>query len=346
MRENKNDVNNKSSRSDLGGDGGPSSPHTTGRRDFLAGAAGLAGGAMLVQSGDVFAEADEAENAINQTVSEHARKVTLDPEAFKLPRWMPEKTGGYDLSSVDDNFFAFAKVQANLAGEYSWGGRYGTIMLCPPDRPAFPFLGRLTLTKVFVTSAEEADIPNKGPDDYVLWGTMTTTHVDPRTFEPVSKLRNPYTGKMMEAPTIHYADRLAYRKSQSIIVPGVDPKFYEQPWDKEGGFSQHYIDSGDEISYTLLGAAQKPGPQQPRIDYSFYTVKSDDLMNVSKRSIDTKRDYSALQKASEYSWYGVPRGDEAQLLVHMAGIKTQNIARLPKPIKTGILERHKDRFGV
>lgn len=317
------------------------------RRTFLSGVAGFAGASMMVQSGDVFAMADQADEVIQQSVSEHARPETLDPEAFKLPRWTPKHVGGFDLQKPYDNHFAFAKVQANLEGTYSWLGQYGTIMLAPPGEPAFPFLGRLTLVKVFVTPANVVDtLPDLGPDDYVMWGTMTTTHVDPRTFEPVSKLRNPYTGKMMEAPTIHYADRLAYRFGKSIIVPGVDPKFYEQPWDRDGGFSQHYIDAGDEISYSVLGSAQKPGPMQPRIDYSFWSVTRDDLMNVSKRSIDTRRDYSALQKVSEYDWYGVPKGDQAQLLVHLTGLKTQNIARLPKPIITGIIDRNKDRFGV
>lgn len=317
------------------------------RRSILAGAASLgAASTFLVQPEAAFADTDKDKDLIQQSVSEHARPETLDPEAFKLPRWTPAKAGGFDLANPYDNHFAFAKVQANLEGTYSWLAQYGTIMLCPPGEPAFPFLGRLTLVKVFATSAKYADIPDIGPDDYVMWGTMTTTHVDARTFEPVSKLRNPYTGKMMEAPTIHYADRLAYRFGKSIIVPGVDPKFYEQPWDRDGGFSQHYIDAGDDISYSVLGAAQKPGPMQPRVDYSFWSVKRDDLMNTSKRSIDTRRDYSALQKVSEYGWYGVPRGDDAQLLVHLTGLKTQNIARLPSVVKANILEKERGRFMV
>lgn len=316
------------------------------RRGLMGAAGAAAGAAIMVNGRDVFAMAEDKGKTINQTVSEHARPETLDPEAFKLPRWIPEKVGNFDLSKPADNHFAFAKAQANLAGKYSWLAQYGTIMLCPPDQPAFPFLGRLTLAKVFVTSAEEVDMPDSGPDDYAMWGTMTTTHVDPRTFEPITKLTNPYTGKMMEAPTIHYADRLAYRLNKSIIVPGVDPKFYEQPWDRDGGFSQHFVDVGDEISYSVLGAAQLPGPQQPRVDYSFWTVKRDDMMNVSKRSIDTRRDYSALQKASEYSWYGIPKGDDAQLLVHLTGLKTQNIARLPSVIKDHILQTNRSRFSV
>lgn len=316
------------------------------RRSMIAGAAGIGAASFLVQPEEVLAETSGKGKKINQSVSEHARPESLDKDAFKLPRWIPSRVGGFDLQDPYDNHFAFAKVQANLEGTYSWLAQYGTILLCPPGEPAFPFLGRLTLVKVFVTAAEYADVPKTGPDDYVMWGTMTTTHVDPRTFEPVSKLMNPYTGKMMEAPTIHYADRLAYRLGKSIIVPGVDPKFYEQPWDRDGGFSQHYVDAGDEVSYSVLGAAQKPGPMQPRVDYSFWSVKRDDLMNPSKRSIDTRRDYSALQKVSEYSWYGVPKGDDAQLLVHLTGLKTQNIARLPSVVKANILQKERSRFKV
>ena len=37
--------------------------------------------------------------------------------------------------------------------------------------------------------------------------------------------------------------QFVYRLNQSIIVPGVAPAFYRQPWDEEGGFSQHKIDA-------------------------------------------------------------------------------------------------------
>lgn len=318
---------------------------TANRRDFMKGAAAFSGGAMMLNSDDVFAMAGKNEKAISQTVSEHARPTTHPAEAFELPRWKPEKTGGFNLADPVDNHFAFAKAQANLAGEYSWLAQYGWILIAPIDKPSYPFLGRVTLVKIFVTPADSSMVENPGPDDYVLWGTFTTTHVDPRTFEPVTRILNPYTGKMIDAPTFHYADRLAYSFGKSIVVPGVDPAFYEQPWDRDGGFSQHYINAGADISYTVLGAAQAPGPQQPRTDVGFWTVSRDDLMNSSKRSIDTRRDYSAIQKISEYSWYGVPRGDPGQLLVHLTGLKTQNTARLPDLVKSAVLEPNKKRFG-
>lgn len=316
------------------------------RRGFLTGAASLAGASMLVQSDDVFAMADKAEKSINQTVSEHARATTLPKDAFDLPRWTPKKTGTFNLSNSEDNHFAFAKAQATLSGGYAWLAQYGWICICPPGKAPYPFLGRLTLVKVFATSAEYVDVQDVGPDDYAMWGTFTTTHVDPRTFEPVSRLRNPYNGKMIDTPTIEYADKLTYRKGKSIVVPGVDPAFYTQPWDRDGGFSQHYIDAGDEVSYTVLGAAQKDSAQQPRLDVGFWSVKRDELMNPSLKSIDTRRDYTAIQKMSEYAWYGAERGDEAQILVHLTGLKTSNIARLPKPVLKHVLEPNKKRFGM
>lgn len=338
---------NHSSNKDLL-DGTQQAPQTDGidRRGFLKNSSlglgvGLGG---LLQPHDIFANAAEAEKAINQTVSEHARAESHPADSFDLPRWTPDFTGPYDLSDPFDNHFAFGKAQVNLAGEYSWMAQYGWILICPPGKPAFPFLGRLTLAKVFVTPADEEWAPNAGEHDYTMWGTMTTTHVDPRNFEPVSRIFNPYIGEMIDVPTINYADRLSYRIGQSIVVPGVDPAFYTQPWDADGGFSQHNIDAGDEISYTVLGSAQKDGPQQPRCDVGFWTVKRDDLMNPSLRSIDTRRDYSVIQKMTEYSWYGAELGDEAQIFVHLTGLKTQNIARLPALIKTNILDRFKGRF--
>ena len=150
---------------------------------------------------------------------------------------------------------------------------------------------------------------------------------------------------MIDVPTIHYADRLSYRFGQSIVVPGVDPAFYTQPWDADGGFSQHFIDAGREVTYTVLGSSQHDGPHQPRCDVGFWSVSRDDLMNPSLRSIDTQRNYSVIQKITEYGWYGAPAGDPAQLLVHLTGLKTQNTARLPSFIRELVLERFPERFA-
>jgi len=297
-------------------------------------------------STDLFAAEAEAEKAINQTVSEHARAETLPDWAYGLPRFRPAKTGGYDLRDPVDNHYAFAKAQANLAGETSWLAQYGWIVIAPPGEPAFPFLGRLTLIKVFLTPTEEKYAPNVGEHDYMAWGTFTTTHVDPRTFEPVSKTVNPYIGREIDVPTLHYADKLVYRVGQSIVVPGVDPAFYDQPWDRAGGYSQHFIDAGTDISYTVLGSAQKPGPHQPRCDVGFWTVQREALMDPKRLAIPTRRDYSVIQKMTEYAWYGAPAGDPAQLLVHLTGMKTDDPAQLPSFIKTHVLERFPDRFST
>jgi len=315
------------------------------RRKFL-GAAGLGLGlAGLIRTQDVFSMAQEEEGGkVNQTVSEHARRESLPADAFDLPRWVPEHTGPYDLGDPYDNHFAFAKAQANLSGDYYWLAQYGWILICPPGEPAYPFLGRLTLAKVFVTPADPSWAPDVGEFDYTMWATFTTTHVDPRDFSPVSRKFNPYIGRNIDIPTIHYADRLVYRLNQSIIVPGVDPAFYTQPWDEEGGFSQHRIDTGDEVTYTVLGSAQKPGPLQPRCDVGFWTVNRDELMDPAKRAIDTRRDYSVIQKVTEYAWYGVEPGDPAQLLVHLTGMKTHDPSRMPSFIRTHVMERFPDRF--
>ena len=47
-------------------------------------------------------------------------------------------------------------------------------------------------------------------------------------------------------------------------------------------------------------------------------------MDPAKRAIDTKRDYSVIQKVTEYGWYGEEPGDPAQLLVHLTGMKTHD----------------------
>lgn len=259
---------------------------------------------------------------------------------------MPRQTGPYNLERPLDNHYSFAKVQANLAGGYSWLAQYGWVLLAPPGEPAFPFLGSITLAQIFATGADAELVPDPGPHDYVLWGTLTTIYVDPRTFEPVAKILNPHTGRMIEPPVLHYADRLAFRLSKSLIVPGVDPKFYDQPWDRDGGYSQHFIDAGDEITYTVLGSAQKPGPLQPRVDAGFWTSKRDEIMNPSLRSIDCRRDISAVMKASEYSWYGIPTGDPTQIMIHYTGLKTQNPARLPDFVKALIIDRFRGRFVI
>ena len=124
------------------------------RRKFL-GAAGLGlGFASLIRTQDVFSMAQHEDEAIRQTVGEHARRKSLPEDAFGLPRWVSDHTGPYDLSDPCDNHFAYVKGQANLSGDYHWLVQYGWILICPPGEPAYPFLGRLTLARMFVTPTD------------------------------------------------------------------------------------------------------------------------------------------------------------------------------------------------
>lgn len=330
---------------------------TLNRRSLMGRAVtGLGAGAILAScdllsssesnAKDDFVPQKREKGSIKQSVSEHARKTSLPDDAWSLPRYKPAKTGNFDLSKPLDNHMAWAKVQCDVAGGYSYLGQYGWLLVAPPGQPAYPILGRLTLAKVFLTPASEDMAPDLGEHDYAIWGTITTTHVDPRTFKPVDKIYNPYIDREIDVPTIDYADRLVYRLGKSIIVPGVDPVFYDQPWDRDGGYSQFNIDAGDEISYVVLGSSQHPGPQQPRCDVGFWTPKRSDLMNPNLTNIRTRRDYSVIQKLSEYPWYGAPVGDEAQLMVHLTGAKYATPEELPLPIKQHVYDRFKDRFDA
>lgn len=320
------------------------------RRAFLRGAAMTGGAIALTQPYDVMAMMQHNEkstkDAVVQQVSEHARPTVHPPEAFELPRWKPKHTGSFDLNDPLDNHHAFAKVQANLAGEYSFLAQYGLVILAPPGEPSYPWLGKITFAQIFATAADSEFVPNPGEHDYVLWGTFNQVYVNPRTFEPIERVYSPYLDRTIDIKSVDYADRLAFRLGQSIIVPGVDPKFYDQPWDRDGGYSQHFIDSGHEISYGVLGSAQLPGPQQPRVDYALWSSDADDIQNPSKRSIDCRRDYSSVMKLSEYPWMGAEIGDEAQIFQHLTGIKTQNPARLPDFIKPLVLDRFKGRYVI
>jgi hypothetical protein len=309
------------------------------RRAFAGAALGF------VCTHDVLAMAADAEKAVNQTVSEHARPTTHPDSVRKLKRWTPRLDAPLDLARPLDNHHAFAKVQANLAGTDSWLAQYGWVLMCPPGKAAYPILGRVLLVKVFATPTAPDWAPDVDEHSYTMWGTFTTAYVDPRTFAPVSKIFNPYIGKTIDVPTLHYADRLVYRLGRSIIVPGVAPAFYDQPWDRDGGYSQHHVVAGEEVSYTVLGAAQHDGPHQPRLDVGFWTVKRAELVDPARLSIETRRDYSAIMKASEYAWYGVGQGDPAQLKVHLTGLKTQDVTRIPELVRKVVLDRFPERFA-
>jgi hypothetical protein len=304
-----------------------------------------AGGLVYVTGGDLFAATDAPDKKINQSASEHARPTSHPPESRKIPRWKPGQSRRFDLAKPLDNHYAFAKTQANLVGTDSWLCEYGWVLFCPPGKPAFPILGRVFLARVFVTAPSKEMAPDTDEHSYVMWGTMSKVHVDPRTFEPVSKILNPYTGRMMETPVVHYADRLLYRVGKSIVVPGVDPAFYDQPWDRDGGYSPHHVDAGGETSFTVLGASQQAGAHQPRLDSAYWTVKTAELLDPAIRTIDTRRAYSAVMKATEYAWYGVEKGDQAQLMVNSTGIKTEDPARLPGMVRKLVLERFPERFA-
>ena len=314
------------------------------RRRVLGGLA--AGGLSFVVGGDLFAAADAPDSKkINQSASEHARPTSHPPESRRIPRWKPGQSRRFDLAKPLDNHYAFAKTQANLVGTDSWLCEYGWVLFCPPGKPAFPILGRVFLARVFVTAPSKDMAPDADEHSYVMWGTMSKVHVDPRTFEPVSTITNPYTGRRMETPVVHYADRLLFRVGKSITVPGVDPAFYDQPWDRDGGYSQHHVDAGGETSFTVLGASQQAGAHQPRLDSAYWTVKTAELLDPAITTLDTRRAYSAVMKATEYAWYGVDKGDQAQLMVNSTGLKTEVPARLPGMVRKLVMERFPERFA-
>jgi hypothetical protein len=318
-------------------------PATSSRRALL-GSLGAAT-ASLVYSRDLFAQASNPQATVQQSVSEHARPTTHPAAAFKLPRWKPGQARRLDLSKPLDNHYGFAKVQVNLVGTYSWLYQYGWVVFCPPGQPPFPILGRVFLAKIFATPVDPKEFPGADEHSYMMWGTMSQTYVDPRTFEPVTRMRNPYTGRTMEVPVVHYADRLVYRVGQVIQVPGVDPEFYRQPWDRDGGYSQHFVDTGEDTSYSVLGASQQPGPHQPRVDFAFWAARTAEVVDPKFRTVDTRRNYSAVMKATEYAWYGVEKGDQAQLAVNTVGIKTEDPAKLPPLVRRQILERFPERYA-
>lgn len=319
-------------------------PRGNGRRQFLGGALAIAGGLSFLSPPDARAMKESGKKQTEKLqVSEHARPTEIDPEAYDRPRYIRDQTGPYDLSNPFDNHFAWLKTNHNLGGHLDWFAQFGWIMLCPPGEAPYPFLGRISLGQAHLTEADPDLVPNAGPHDALAWSSFTTLHVDPRTLQPVDELRNPYTGEFMDLSPIKYADRLAVRLGQSIVVPGVDPKFYEQPWDRENGFSQHFYDAGDEIVYTVLGAAQKPGPLQPRLDVAHWNVTRKDLMDPTKRAIHCRRTYAAVFKASEYAFTTVPMGDETQMFVQTQGVRTSNLAMVPAPVHY-LLHNFKDRY--
>lgn len=323
-----------------------------GRRQFLTGAATVVGGISVLNSSDVWAMADKNEPVhepeVHHSLSEHVRPKKLDPASYDLPRFMPEKTGNFDLTQPLDNHYAWVKTAHNLGGKIDWYAQYGWVMFCPPGQPSYPFLGKIQLGQSHITYAQEHPdlVPDPSPHDALAWSSFVQVYCDPRTLKIVDEMRNPYTGEMMDLSPKFYADRLATRFGKSVLVPGVDPKFYEQPWDREGGFSQHFYDAGDDITYTVLGSAQKPSEDlQPRVDVAFWSVAREDLMNPDMRSIDCRRNYAVIQKAAELPWSTVPVGDMSQVLGHSQGYRTSNTSLLPAPCRK-LLDNFPDRFRI
>lgn len=307
---------------------------TVGRRQMLGGAGVLAAGLAMMSAPDARAMTQSGKKQKKKAqVSEHARAESIDPASYELPRFISDKTGPYDLDDPLDQHYAWLKANHNLGGYIDWYAQFGWIMLCPPGEAPYPFLGRISLGQSHLTPADPSIIPDVGPHDVMSYATFTTMHVDVRTLNVVDEIRNPYTGEYMDLSPIKYADSLATRFQKSILVPGVDPKFYEQPWDRENNFNQHFYDAGEDIAYTVLGAAQKPGPMQPRLDTAFWNVKRKDLMDPRKKAIDCVRNYAAVFKASEYAFTTVPMGDETQMFVQTQGMRSVNSALIPKPCR-------------
>lgn len=143
-------------------------------RRELQGATGLGlSFAGLTRTQDIFSMAQDENEPVHQTATEHTHAEILPEDAFDLPPRVPDHTGPYD------NHFAFARAQANLSGDYYWLPQDGWILICPPGEPAYPFLERLTLARVFVTPTDPSWVPDVGEHDFTMWAAGVFSGASP-----------------------------------------------------------------------------------------------------------------------------------------------------------------------
>lgn len=315
---------------------------TFGRRAFL-GTSALAGIGALAGSGSTACAADKR---MDVQASEPAPSTGLikrnhSEELWKLKPAKIETQGGFDLEDPTGNWLGMMKTSISLVGSRSYPSMYFRVFACPAGKPAHVFYaGCGAWTHQLVEPTPEILAPfGKVPTGTVMQLALYTAVVlDPYTFKPASRLRNPITGQWIETQDSVYAESY-------LIYPGGGMTSLERPTllDDRKPKRYAYIRSGRKTSYNLDALFAGEGAHQPRLDASWWTVNHQDLMDPNVPDVDADYSWTGIMQGHERPWWGFTPADRVITLWNVHGTVAKSIDRIEPIVQEYVFSKYPDR---
>lgn len=249
--------------------------------------------------------------------------------------------GRYDLEDPMGNWFGMMKTSVSLVGSRSYVSNYYRTFACPAGRPAQPFFaGAGSWTHQLVQPTQEIIAPfGQVPAGTVMQLAMFTGVIlDPYTFKPAARLRNPITGKWVETRDSVYAESY-------LIYPGGGMTSLERPelLDDRKPKRYAYLRSGPKTSFNLDALFGGEGPHQPRLDASWWTVDHAALMDPDVPDVDADYSWTGLMQGHDSTWWGFTQADRVQVLYNVHGTVAKNIARIEPIVQEYVFSKYPDR---
>lgn len=253
----------------------------------------------------------------------------LPADAGTLPGATFARRGRFDLSDPVDLRLARLKTLASLSGSKTYFSTLSRHILCPPGKTPYPLVTEVELTTIFLERAEE-----HSPEQAVIRAVFTRVPLDPITFEPITALDIPYTGKRVRlrdtlfAGGNHLIDVNPRDKSARDIMLQPDQPHYR---------------FGDDMGFIMFDPREGTGEWQPRVDTVVWRVNYEKLMDPAVDPVEADYTFSALMRASVFGWTGIDEDDRAQMFSMKVGKKFTSLEQLPSLTKKRIVDQYPDR---
>jgi hypothetical protein len=314
-----------------------------GRRQFVS-ASTLAGAGLLAARGTAAAEAEKSAKPVGQTPArqtilikrEHARELwALKPAKIAQP-------GRLDLEDPLGNWLAMMKTSVSLNGARSYVSHYFRVFACPTGKPAQPlYAGAGCWTHQLVEPTPEILAPfGKVPKGTVMQLALYTAVVlDPFTFKPAARLRNPITGRWMEPQDSFYAESY-------LIYPGGGMTSLERPelLDDRAPRRYAYLRSGRKTSFNLDALFAGEGAHQPRMDASWWTADHDGLIDPNVPDVDADYSWVGIMQGYERPWWGFTPEDRVHTLWNVHGTVAKHVSRIEPVVQQYVFNKYPDRI--
>lgn len=308
------------------------------RRTILAALGGGLAVAACSSVEDASAKGDEQGEVFN--AYERKKRFTNNEMDSGTP-WVAKRTGDFDLDDPLDNRLATLKISNNLMGKRTYIPMLTRQLIAREELPGGLLLGAASMFTWQLQVPDPAEFGEVPEGTALLRSSFTSVYLDPNTMEPVTNLKNPFNGKMMELEDYIFVENfLNFPKGGSKFVE--EEQFSnDAPDDPKMRLMKKW---GDDLVMFNGGIYSEPGKHQPRFTENTWRSNYNAVMDRDVSLIDTYYNFMGVNKAFEKPWAGYTTVNTDSLMSLATGKKVHSPEDLPDFHKRVLVEKHPDRL--